>query len=69
MALQDWQQRVINEQNDLFEKIDRLELFIDQGDDFSKLDNEDQELLRAQKGAMFAYGKILEVRILLFDTE
>lgn len=69
MSLQDWQQRVINEQNDLFEKIGRLELFIDQGDDFSKLDDVEQELLRAQKGAMFAYAKILEVRILLFDAE
>ena len=67
MALQDWQERVVNEQNDLFEKIDKLDLFIDNKSNFEKLNEANRQLLLAQKSAMLAYGKILEVRISLFN--
>ena len=67
MASQDWQERVVNEQNDLFEKIDKLDLFIDNKSNFEKLNEVNRQLLLAQKSAMLAYGKILEVRISLFN--
>lgn len=54
--------RINTEYEELAEKIEKLEAFIN-GDIFGDLDTVDQVLLRAQLGAMNAYLGILRMRL------
>lgn len=65
MELQPYQQRVVDEMNELKEKASRLESFIT-GDTFLTLDKVDQGLLIAQHDVMGAYLRILGLRVLRF---
>lgn len=69
MELLPYQQRVIDEQKDLYDKTFKLEKFIytvEPDSDFSKLAPVDQDLLRAQHKAMIHYNSILLRRIQRF---
>jgi hypothetical protein len=59
------QERVVAEERELSEKLDRLVAFIG-GDVFRSLDDHDQELLQRQADAMRAYADILGQRIARF---
>ena len=60
---QAWQQRVIDERNELRVKLDNLIEFIEKSNRFLQLPNEDQFLLAAQRNAMSLYINILTRRI------
>lgn len=66
MALKDWQCRVVEEKNELDEKLNKLNLFIETTK-FWDLDNENRTLLRSQASAMSTYSDILARRIALFQ--
>ena len=57
-----YQQRVIDERNELEEKINRLRVFIGTGT-YIRLDTIDRELLRAQITLMISYSRVLTRRI------
>ena len=67
MPLQPYQQRVIEEMNDLNAKIERLKAFAD-STEFAALDAVDSGLLIAQCEAMSAYSTILGLRIIRFRS-
>ena len=60
--MQPWQQRVIEEHNELDKKIDKLETFIKTMDDTNRVAYQDWQLLEAQLHAMRAYRQILSIR-------
>lgn len=60
-----WQQRVVNEQKELKEKLDKLTAFIN-SDQFYKLDFDECYRLRQQHYFMFFYNEVLESRIRAF---
>ncbi len=61
------QQRVVDEQADLNEKIAKLECFIEtEGSFFQGLPKEEQTRLKAQANAMQHYSDILQERIAAF---
>lgn len=66
---QPYQQRVIDEQSDLEEKITKLSKFI--GTDYacSELDTFDLKLLSLQLSAMDKYNDILKLRISRFGEQ
>lgn len=59
------QERVVAESNDLREKMNKLEAFLN-GDVFPTLDREDQQLLRRQSYYMADYFEVLRKRIARF---
>lgn len=61
-----YQERVIKEKEDLFEKIQRLTMFVDGNDLWMKLDIIDQGLLKEQASIMNKYLNILVQRIKRF---
>ena len=63
--MKDYQQRVIQEHDELITKINKLEAFIE-GDVFKQLDETERGRLVAQEGAMRAYAFILIHRIAAF---
>ena len=68
-TIQPHQKRVIDEKNELYEKIHKLELFVD-GPIFKDLpENREKHLLLHQLSAMDAYSLILGERISLFGIE
>jgi hypothetical protein len=67
--MRDWQERVIDEKNDLDEKIPKLELFINKSDTFQKLGDDYQELMREQLTVMRTYSGILKKRIENFQED
>jgi len=69
MAPQDWQQRVIDEQQELNVRIEALNKFINSSDVFSALPDIDKTNLSDQFSAMENLNEILKIRIGLFDTE
>ncbi|ECD4527331.1 hypothetical protein GR173_001169 [Salmonella enterica subsp. enterica] len=64
--LQPHQQRVVEESEQLQEKIARLGVFIDSSGIFREMCEEDKLLLCAQLAAMNAYYTILQTRIMKF---
>lgn len=60
--MQDYQQRVVQEEKALRERFDKLEDFIG-GGLFSTLPKEDQVLLQEQRGYMSGYLSVLQRRI------
>ena len=64
--MKDYQQRVIEEQQDLDVNIARLDLFIISSM-FTDLDEDEQNRLKLQAGAMQEYSDILGERIAAFD--
>lgn len=64
--MQPHQQRVVDEQTELQDKLTKLAEFIKQSPIFAGLDGNQQGLLKAQLGAMHAYGEIPTLRIAAF---
>ena len=65
--MQDFQQRVVDEKNDLHEKIEKLSAFIET-ETFIKLPFDEQGRLKAQQTAMEKYREILLDRIANFKV-
>lgn len=63
MAIQAKTQRMINEQQDLQEKLTKLEDFINTNKTFLTLSTEDKKLLIKQRGIMQEYFQVLQLRI------
>lgn len=63
--MQPYQERVIAESNDLRDKLNKLEAFIN-SDAFNDLDREDRQLLRRQCFYMDDYFEVLRKRIARF---
>ena len=64
--LQPHEQRVVDEQTELQDKVSKLEAFIVSSPIYQKLDATQQGLLSAQLGAMKAYLEILQLRVASF---
>ncbi|HAS8353333.1 TPA: hypothetical protein I7721_19805 [Vibrio vulnificus] len=64
--MQPHQQRVVDEQTDLEDKVTKLNTFIASSSVFTDLDATQQGLLMAQVGAMNSYLEILNLRIASF---
>ena len=60
-----FKERLIEEKIQLGEKMNKLEIFILNNEEFEKLPIEQQKLLRAQEYAMSIYYMILEERLKL----
>ena len=63
--MQDFQQRVVDEKNDLDGKIERLDLFIP-GEMFASLPTDERIRLRLQRVYMKQYSEVLGERIAAF---
>lgn len=63
----DWQQRVLQEYDELKEKTKRLEVFLAYSKD-PDLEHEDRRLLQKQAMAMHKYLQVLEERIMRFKV-
>jgi hypothetical protein len=61
-----YQKRVLDEKEQLDERIEKLEGYLDDTDRVAKLSPDEQELLGRQLSAMQEYSAILEERISLF---
>ena len=61
----DYQQRVVEEQQVLEEKLEKLNAF-NQSDKFQDLNSVDQNLLLIQAGVMYTYNETLKARISRF---
>lgn len=61
------QQRVVDEQHELADRINKLSTFL-VGETFKALGNAEQSRLRRQRTAMEAYDQVLLERIAAFDT-
>lgn len=64
--MQSYQQRVVDEQNELQDKATKLDEFIKTSPAFASLNCTQRGLLKAQLGAMHAYGEILALRVAAF---
>lgn len=62
--MEDWQQRVVEERDQLGEKIDKLKIFLDNN---NKIDEFDFEILDLQLSIMQSYAAILNSRISRFS--
>lgn len=67
--MQPFQQRVIDEKKELDERLAKLSLFINKGDQYSKLPVRERTLLVRQESAMETYSRILQQRIENFKAE
>ena len=63
--MEDYQQRVVDEKDELDQKLDRLSVFM-KGDTFKGLPSEEQSRMDRQLKAMSAYSEILAERIAAF---
>lgn len=57
------QQRVVDEKNELFDKIDKLDVFIKTNPIFGQMEQQDKELLEEQLQHMNAYWNVLRQRV------
>lgn len=64
--MQPHQQRIVKEQEELKEKLDKLISFIGKNPLFLSLNKEEQNRLMRQKVAMNEYNEVLKERILAF---
>lgn len=69
MARQPHEQRVVDERQELFDKHQKLEAFVNEGGIFETLPQRDQELLRRQYSVMEDYLDILNERIERFPND
>ena len=68
-TLQPHQQRVVDEKNELDEKLKKLRAFCSQvGGIFDALPTEEKQRLTEQEGHMAAYSEVLGRRIAAFTT-
>lgn len=65
--MEDWQQRVVDDQRDLEDKIKKLEAFID-GDKFGSVRSAVRVAMREQHRHMVGYNRALVDRISLFES-
>jgi hypothetical protein len=66
VAMKDYQQRVVTEKAELYERIAKLEKFQD-GEDFFRLCDEDERIrMINQLNAMYRYNEVLGQRIAAF---
>jgi hypothetical protein len=65
MAVEPYQQRVIDEKKELDEKRENLELFFVTSK-FARLEQAEQDRLKIQSKIMEAYSDILQLRIVAF---
>ncbi len=64
MTKKTWQSRLEKEHDKLEKKADKLAIFLEeQGEDFQRLSDLDQDLLMTQHATMIAYLNILDIRI------
>lgn len=68
MAMQPHQQRVVDERDDLVEKLGKLGDFVASNPIFKKLPSDEQERLLAQHGFMSEYARVLSERIAAFPS-
>lgn len=66
--MEDWQKRVVEEQTDLADKLDKLVAFTT-GPAFEKLDSGMQDLMVQQASFMNGYNEVLKIRISTFPAE
>ncbi len=64
--LKEHEQRVVEERENLFDKLSKLQIFIDSNPIFKELSFTDQTLLQTQLRAMKIYNFCLEERIEYF---
>lgn len=64
--MQDFQQRVVDEKNELDEKAHKLSDFIGNSPLFEKIDPAEQERMKEQNDIMWQYSEILGKRIAAF---
>ena len=60
--MEEYQNRVVEEQSELLQKIYKLDNFIN-NDNFRYLDKDDRDLLSIQRDVMVVYANILQRRI------
>jgi hypothetical protein len=65
VAMEDWQQRVVEERDELAGKLDRLMAFINE-DQLAPLATAERERLTRQRGLMAQYRAVLDERIAAF---
>lgn len=65
-VLEDWQQRVIDERDELESKMQKVHMFMTTSKEYQKIAYEQQELIRRQYSCMNDYYKILGARITTF---
>lgn len=63
--MKDWQQRVVEERDELYDKIHKLEYFLNQGR--NDIEQKQWNLLRSQLHYMQLYGDILNARVSDFE--
>jgi hypothetical protein len=61
-----WQQRLLDEKEQLEQRLRKLVVFIHTDSEFKKLTEKDQNLLRKQMDAMTCYLEILKERVAAF---
>ena len=67
-TLNPWQQRVVEEKQELDKKANALSNFIGHSQIFDTLDAAEQERLREQNELMWQYSEILGARIVAFTS-
>ena len=64
--MEDYQQRVVDEKNELDTKAKALSEFIGNGVTFEAIDPEEQERMKLQNDIMWQYSEVLGARIAVF---
>ena len=64
--LEPHQERVVDEKDELDDRLRKLKKFIDTNQQFNELPDKDKELMRKQSVAMEAYASVLDERIKIF---
>jgi len=65
--MSDWKQRLVEEHQQLYERLTKLSAFISGNPTFSALSADHKEILRRQRDAMLDYEDALSERLLLLD--
>lgn len=61
--MEEFKERLIKEQKDLLEKVNKLSDFVCNSGKFSELDDKQQRLLQIQLGCMISYEGVLRLRM------
>ena len=67
--MEPWQERVIEEQAALKERLKKLNTFLDDSVKVESIRRVDHSLLKRQRAAMTEYLTVLDIRILWFNPE
>ena len=65
--MEPYQQRVVDEKNELEDKLGKLIEFIEESPTFPRLPDDEKNRLRRQKDSMKNYSDVLEERIAAFN--